>query len=89
MKRFLIGASVGAILLGNLVVPAFASPAAPNAQCDTGASSGAFVMGEYNYGFLGQPNEDGLRGTPGYHDGTRGQDLGATGYNNSHVCGNP
>lgn len=89
MKRFLIGASVSAILMGNLVVPAFASPAADNAQCGTDASSGAFVGSgtgggkDGNYGWLGE-----LGGTPGYHDAV-GQDQPATGYNNSHVCGNP
>jgi hypothetical protein len=37
-----------------------------------------------NFGFLGE-----LGGAPGYHDGAVGQEVGATGYNNSHVvvCG--
>lgn len=83
IKKFLAGTAVGALMLVSTAVPAFASPAAPNAQCGTGASSGAFLMGEYNYGdYLSHG------GTPVYHDGAVGQDAGATGYNNSQVCGN-
>jgi hypothetical protein len=43
-----------------------------------GAVHGAFADANGNFGFLGA---DG--GTPGYHDGAVGQDVSATGYNNS------
>jgi hypothetical protein len=49
-----------------------------------GAAHGAFANVNGNFGFLGQAG-----GTPGYHNGAVGQDAGATGSNNSHVCGNP
>lgn len=88
MKKFLIGAAASAVMLSAMAVPAFASPAADSAQCGSDASSGAFLAGDGNYSFLGDPNDDGQRGTPGYHDGAVGQDAGATGYNNSGVCGN-
>lgn len=83
IKKLLVGAAAAAVMAGSMVIPAFASPAADNAQCGTDASSGAFLAGDGNYGWLGD-----LGGTPGYHDAV-GQDAGATGYNNSHVCGNP
>jgi hypothetical protein len=43
-----------------------------------GAIHGAFANQNGNFGFLGE-----LGGTPGYHNGAVGQDVGATGYNNS------
>jgi hypothetical protein len=49
--------------------------AAPSA---CGAAHGAFASENGNFGWLGE-----LGGTPGYHDGARGQQPGATGYNNS------
>jgi len=58
--------------------------AADNNASECGATHGAFANVNGNFGFLGE-----LGGTPGYHGGARGQDPGATGYNNSHVCGNP
>lgn len=45
-----------------------------------GAIHGAFANVNGNFGFLGDAG-----GTPGYHDGAVGQDLGATGYNNSNA----
>lgn len=83
IKKLTIGAAATALMFGSLAIPAFASPAADNAQCNTGAASGAFLAGDGNYGFLG-----GVGGTPGYHNGAVGQEPGATGYNNSGVCGN-
>ncbi len=82
LKTMLLGISASAVMLGSTAVPVFASPANDGAQCDTDAASGAFLMGEYNYGdYLAHG------GTPVYHNGATGQDAGATGYNNSHVCG--
>jgi hypothetical protein len=51
---------------------------------ESGATHGAFADVNGNFGFLGE-----VGGTPGYHDGAVGQDPGATGYNNSHVVGDP
>ena len=81
MRTFII-AAIAALAL-SLSGTALASPANDGAQCGTDAASGAFLAGSGNYGWLGV-----LGGTPGYHDAV-GQEPGATGYNNSHVCGNP
>ena len=51
-------------------------------QSESGAGHGAFADQNGNFGFLGD-----VGGTPGYHDGAKGQEPGATGYNNSHCCG--
>jgi hypothetical protein len=73
-----------AIAMLALAIPAaaVASPANDNAQCGTDAASGAFANVNGNFGWLGA-----LGGTPGYHSAV-GQDAGATGSNNSAVCGN-
>jgi hypothetical protein len=49
-------------------------------QSACGAVHGAFADENGNFGFLGS-----MGGAPGYHDGARGQEAGATGYNNSHT----
>jgi hypothetical protein len=53
---------------------------------DSGQAHGAF-------GYFGADTNLGVNslgpGTPTYHGGAVGQDPGATGYNNSHVNGNP
>lgn len=82
IKKLAIAGAASAIMLSSFAGAAFASPAADNAQCGTDASSGAFLAGDGNYGFLGE-----VGGTPGYHNAV-GQEPGATGYNNSGVCGN-
>jgi hypothetical protein len=78
MKTFRLAVLI-AVLAGLLllVVPALAAPSA------CGAIHGAFANVNGNFGWLGE-----LGGTPGYH-GAVGQELGATGYNNSHVDCNP
>ena len=76
-----------AILIGALTVSVAALAAGPsdNSQASyCGATHGAFADSNGNFGFLGA-----LGGTPGYHNGAVGQEAGATGYNNSHVCGSP
>jgi hypothetical protein len=65
-----------------LAIPA-TSLAASNQASDSGATHGAFANVNGAFGWLGA-----LGGTPGYHNGSVGQDPGATGYNNSHVNGN-
>jgi hypothetical protein len=68
-----------------LAIPAASLAASNNNQAsDSGATHGAFADVNGNFGFLGEAG-----GTPGYHDGAVGQDQGATGYNNSHVIGDP
>jgi len=61
-----------------------ATASADNNAATCGASHGAFANVNGNFGFLGEAG-----GTPGYHNGAVGQDPGATGSNNSNVCGNP
>jgi hypothetical protein len=75
-------ATVFAVLSIALIGAATAS--ADNNASACGASHGAFANVNGNFGFLGEAG-----GTPGYHNGAVGQDPGATGSNNSHVCGNP
>ena len=91
MKKLLVGISAAA-LLGVLATPALAErpeygeqPGYEQANsCGAGHGSFAYFDGDTNLGVnsLGP-------GTPVYHNGATGQDAGATGYNNSHLCGNP
>jgi hypothetical protein len=67
-----------------LAIAGAGTASAGNNASYCGATHGAFANVNGNFGFLGQ-----VGGTPGYHDGAVGQDPGATGSNNSHVCGNP
>jgi hypothetical protein len=80
IKRTILVAALCAA--GALATPALAGSANNNAS-DSGATHGAFADVNGNFGFLGA-----LGGTPGYHNAV-GQEPGATGYNNSHVVGNP
>lgn len=87
IKKFLVGGAAGALMLGVLIVPAFASPTdydsnprrqqaiEVGAQCGSGAGSGAFEF--YSHGYIPEIYE-----TPRAADGTQ------TGLNNSAVCGN-
>ena len=75
-------ATVLAVLSIALVGATAAS--ADNNASPCGASHGAFANVNGNFGFLGE-----VGGTPGYHNGAVGQEPGATGSNNSNVCGNP
>ena len=76
MRRFFATAA----LTGLALVPASAAFAGSSHASDCGAAHGAFANVNGNFGFLGDAG-----GTPGYHNGARGQDVGATGYNNSHT----
>jgi hypothetical protein len=60
-----------------LAIPATAL-AAPSYS---GAQHGAFANVNSNFGWLGQE----YQGAPEYHNGAVGQEIGATGYNNSNV----
>jgi hypothetical protein len=53
----------------------------PEAQCGTGAGSGAF-------GYLGKELNLGIKGSYGSSDDSPGTDGYQTGLNNSAVCGN-
>ena len=79
IKKTMVGVGASALLFGTIAVPAFAlgdvSQASP-----CGSAHGAFADTNGNFGFLGD-----VGGTPGYHDGAVGQDVGATGYNNSNT----
>ena len=90
IKKFLIGVSASVAMLGALSVPAFAAsgglgygeqPGYSQAS-GCGATHGSFSYfdGETNLGVnsLGP-------GTPEYHDGAVGQEVGATGFNNSQT----
>lgn len=97
MKKFLVGLAIDVVVLSSMATIALATPpanpgmygtAAPNAQCGTGAMSGAFNAHNTVYG----PNSSAFGqagGAPALHNGAVGQESGATGYNNSSVCGNP
>jgi hypothetical protein len=77
MKKFLAPLAV----VVALAVPTIAS--AENNASPCGATHGAFANVNGNFGEV-----LGAGGTPVYHDGAVGQEVGATGYNNSHVvCG--
>jgi hypothetical protein len=71
------------------LVVALAVPAAGLADSSgseasySGATHGAFADVNGAFGWLGA-----LGGTPGYHNAV-GQEPGATGFNNSHVIGDP
>lgn len=92
MKKFLAGAAITAAALGSMAAPAFADRPAYGEQpgydqasdCGSGHGSFAYFDGDTNLGVksLGP-------GTPVYHNGATGQEDGATGSNNSHLCGNP
>jgi hypothetical protein len=69
-----------AIAASLLSVPLFGAVGASASPSACGAAHGAFANENGNFGFLGD-----VGGTPGYHNGARGQQPGATGYNNSHV----
>lgn len=91
-KKIAITGGAIATMLSLSVVPAFAARPeygeqpgyAKASECGQGHGAFAFFDGETNLGVnsLGP-------GTPTYHGGATGQELGATGYNNSHLCGNP
>lgn len=85
-KKYFVGAISSLVMVGGMAVPTLAAPptnpgtygtAALNAQCDTGASSGAFNAHNAIYG----PNSSEF----GQAGGSGG---GQTGLNNSAVCGN-
>lgn len=80
-KKIVFAGAATAIMFGSLTIPTFASGAGDGSQASAcGAVHGAFADVNGNFGFLGQAG-----GTPGYHNGAVGQDVGATGYNNSHT----
>jgi hypothetical protein len=76
IKKLLIGVSASTVIFGVMAVVG-------NRASDCGAGHGAFASVNGNFGWLGD-----LGGTPGYHSAV-GQEPNATGYNNSHLCGNP
>lgn len=78
MKKFATMLAVASLAL----VGASAAGADNNASY-CGAGHGAFASVNGNFGWLGD-----LGGTPGYHNAV-GQEPGATGFNNSNLCGNP
>lgn len=95
IKKFLVGATATAVMLGTMALPAFAappivgtSPAAANAQCGTAASSGAFNFQNEVYGAISPLDNNNSLNSSGFGlDG--GSGGGQTGINNSSVCGNP
>lgn len=81
-KKLAAALSTAAVALGVAATPIFAAPPAepgwygtanPNAQCGSGAGSGAYADQYGNFSFLGAQH-----GANGYQ----------TGINNSSVCGN-
>ena len=94
IKKLIVGTAAGAVMLGAMATAVLATPptapgtygtAAPNAQCGTAASSGAF---NYKNEIYGEPSSlnDSLNSSEfGLAGGSGG---GQTGLNNSAVCGN-
>jgi hypothetical protein len=74
IKKVVAGTVLSALMLGGVAGSVAAAPSA------CGEAHGAFASEYGNFGFLGEAG-----GTPGYHNGARGQQPGATGYNNSHT----
>ncbi len=112
IKKFLIGASAGAVMLATMATPAFATycdasakgceqAAEAGAQCNTGASSGAFgafgQQGNYDSVHDVDRTTPGVQGYDEFADGTddnvgqgaEGGVTGGTGDRNSSVCGDP
>ena len=95
MKRFLILSSTNPLIFGSLAQAVIAAPpeepgrygtAAPTAQCDSGASSGAFNYQNEVYGETPSGNSNNFNSSEfGQAGGSGG---GQTGINNSSVCGN-
>ena len=78
VKKLVIAGVAALGMFTAAAVPALAAPGDNASDC--GAAHGAFASVNGNFGFLGD-----VGGTPGYHGGAKGQDPGATGYNNSHT----
>ena len=93
MKRFLIGATAGAVMIGSMVAPAFAGNGKEDGEQPGYSHASQCGAGHGSFGYFGQETNLGVNslgpGTPVYHDGATGQETGATGYNNSQLCGNP
>ena len=96
IKKALITGAISATILAAAALPAFAvpptvgvSPAAPVAQCDTAADSGAFNFHNEVYGEVGTPGGVSDSSNSSYFGLAGGSGGGQTGINNSSVCGNP
>ncbi len=74
MKTILMAVLAVTLLLAFAAAPLIGARAQ---SCD-GAVHGAFANVNGNFGWLGA-----MGGTPGFHGGAVGQQVGATGYNNS------
>ncbi len=92
IKNILAGVGVSVLMLGSMATVVLAapptvgtSPAAPNAQCDTHAASGAFNFRNEVYGAPSSLNDSLNSSEFGLAGGSGG---GQTGLNNSGVCGN-
>lgn len=80
MKTMMIIAGVaGALAFSGAALAAGAGDGSQASAC--GAVHGAFADVNGNFGRIGQE----FQGAPNYHNGVRGQEPGATGYNNSHT----
>lgn len=93
IKKILVEATVGVLILGSLAIPAFATQPTgaglnvpDSAQCGSGASSGAFNFQNKVYGVTSSGNSDNFNSSGFGLDG--GSGGGQTGINNSSVCGN-
>ena len=79
LRRALITAVAAIGLAGIGAAPAMATPASSTpSQCGVAHAASADLYG--NYGGIGE-----VHGAPNLHGGATGQDLYATGYNNSHT----
>jgi len=82
MKLFMLAGALSLSLSG-AALAAGAGDGSNASPC--GAVQGAFADTNGNFGRIGQV----YQGAPNYHGGVMGQEVGATGYNNSHTGCNP
>ncbi len=83
MKKTL---AIIALCAVGLATPALAAGAGDGSNASSsGATHGAFADENGNFGYIGKD----YQGAPNLHGGVRGQEPGATGYNNSHVTTPP
>lgn len=95
IKKIIISIIATTVIFGTFVTVILAappivgtSPAAPNAQCGTHASSGAFNFYNEVYGKSGTPGGVSNSSNSSYFGQAGGSGGGQTGLNNSAVCGN-
>ncbi|MBI2617525.1 hypothetical protein HYW55_05290 [Candidatus Gottesmanbacteria bacterium] len=97
IKKFLVGISASAVILGSMAIPAFAGNSGDGSGYGTQpgydvSASHTECQGHGSFGYFGKNWNLGNEQSghyPGVSYPGPGADGQATGYNNSHLCGNP